>query len=162
MGGIMKILKSNVALVTLVFCMVSGLLYAKGEEPCEKIAPYENKISHVLYSLASGDQQAISFVCKEKPICFYAPQSYDEMAQGLTKSFMLPRTGYVESTMQYFHEDFSDELHELGISMKIDTFHEKNYGLLVTFTLQPESKYDLVKVVDPVKNMVTFNIVNKI
>ena len=164
----MKMLKINGAMIVLFSC-VTSVVFAVQPGPATTMAAYNNKISQISYSVGSHDQHAITFLCQKDPICMYTPLSYaDHHDKSLTKTYFLPHTQCEGSHMQNFYGDLHESFKLLGIDLKIDDMTNlqygvrKNHGVRVTFTMQPDHAYDIVKVIDNDKKTVSFNLVAKI
>ncbi len=161
-GGTMKIFITNLKNIMLFCCLSTIAIFAREQEPSGTIAAYNNKILSVAYSVGSHDQHAITFFCQNDPICIYTPLSYDDSdSSSLTKTYFLPRTQCADSQMRYFYDDIHGALAQIGIDMQIDQTKKYNYGLRVTFTMQSENAYDIVKVVNADTKTVSFNIIAK-
>src|SRR3989339_164152 len=161
----MKMLKINVTMIVLFSCVVSSVILAIQSEPATTMAAYNNKISQISYSVGSHDQHAITFLCQRDPICMYTPLSYaDHHDKSLTKTYFLPHTQCENLHMQNFYGDLYESFKLLGVDLKIDDIKNsqydvrKNHGVRVTFTMQPDHAYDIVKVVDNDKKTVSFNL----
>ncbi len=162
-GGTMKMFIINVKNIVLFFCLSTTAIFAKYAEPSGTIAAYSNKISSIAYSAGSHDQYAITFVCQHDPICIYTPLSYNEIdGTSSTKTYFLPRTECADSEMRYFYDDVQASLKKVGIDLQIDQTKKGNYGLRLSFSMESEGAYDIVKVVHDATKTVSFNIVAKI
>jgi hypothetical protein len=159
----MKMFIINLKNIVFFSCIFSSVIFARSDEPSKTIAAYNNKISQISYSVGSHDQHAITLRCQTNPICMYTPLSYkDSDSASLTKTYFLPRTQCADSQMRYFYEDLHESLKQIGIDLQIDEIKNLNYGLRMSFTMQSENAYDIIKVVNDDKKTVSFNIVAKI
>ncbi|MBP6869796.1 hypothetical protein KBC04_02855 [Candidatus Babeliales bacterium] len=160
----MKIFDGQFNNQIIVIClMLHGLLSARNDGPSNLLPAYSNQISQISYSVASDDRLAITFVCKHDPICMYTPLRYEDIAEdSLTKTYFLPRTKCVDSQMRYFYEELQGSLRKVGVDLKIEEIKDFQYGLRMSFTMQPDAQYDIVKVIDTEKNLIRFNIIGKI
>ena len=153
----------NIKNIVLFSCILSSLIFAREQEPSKNLAAYSNKISQISYSVGSHDHHAITFLCQKDPICMYTPLNYEQLhGKSLTKTYFLPRTQCADSQMRYFYEDLQESFKEIGIDLCIDEIKDTNYGLRMSFTMQSEDAYDIVKVIHDHNKTVTFTIVGKI
>ena len=159
----MNIFKVNLTVVMIVVAMIQTVMMTHAAMPSSTIAAYNNKISHISYSLGSDDQHAITFLCQNNPICMYTPLTYeDSFEKSLTKTYFLPRTKSLNSGMQKYYHELRENLQEIGIDLDIHEIEDDNYGLSMSFTMQSDDTYDIVKVIDSDKKTVRFDIVAKI
>ena len=168
-GGTMKMLKIDVTIIILFFSVLSFTIFAIQPGPATVMAGYDNKISQIAYSVGSHDQHALTLLCQKNPICIYTPLSYaDHQDASLTKTYFLPRTQCEGSKMQSFYTDLHESFKLLGIDLKIDDMTDlnygvrKNHGIRLSFTMQPDHAYDIVKHIDSDKKTVSFTLVAKI
>ena len=92
----------------------------------------------------------------------------DHHDKSLTKTYFLPHTQSEGLNLKKIYGDLHESFKLLGIDLKIDDIKNshydirENHGVRVTFTMQPDHGYDIVKVIDNDKKTVSFNLVAKI
>lgn len=159
----MNIFIKNTKIVVFFSCILSTVIFIHGQGPISTVAAYTNKISQISHSIGSHDQYAITFVCQKDPICMYTPLSYEEIdGDSLTKSYFLPRVKYTDLQLRYMKDDLRKSCKSFGIDLQIDEIKEDNYGLRMSFTMQNNDDYDIIKVIDSDSKSVRFDIVAKI
>lgn len=159
--------------------MMHGLLCAESgrftnlffdDQPTTTLPAYQNKILGIVYSAGSDDQFAITFLCEQSPICIYTPLRYEDTGEGSrTKTYVLPFTSCMQSQAKYLYEDLPKMLKKSGISLKVEAmktdrtlkYFSKYYGIRMTFTMESDEVYDITKVIDADKKLVSFNIIGK-
>ncbi len=165
----MKIFKINAIMVVLFSCIVTSFVVARDPYLSSTMAAYNNKISQISYSVGSHDQHAITFLCQKNPICMYTPLRFEDIdSNSLTKTYFLPCTQCEKSHMQKFYKDLHTSFQELGINLTISDMEDLNYGVRkhhgvrLSFTMEPDHRYDISKVIDSDKKTVSFNLSPKI
>ncbi len=159
----MKIFKLHGYALGLFICLASNAIVARQHEPSQMLLAYHNKILNISYVMDSDHKHSIQFSFEYDPICMYTPLSYKEsLDSSLTKTYFLPRTKSTDLQISNFYEDLHESLQLLGIDVQITKIENKNYGLQISFTMQSDNFYDIVKIVDHDKKTVCFDIVAKI
>lgn len=158
----MKRSNINIKFFVLFSCILSNVIFIWADAPSNILAAYNNRVSHISYSVGSHHEHAISLLCQYDPICIYTPLKYEDIGDyGLTKTYFLPRTKCADSEMRYFYDDLHQSLKLLGIDLQISDVKDLNYGIQMSFTMQSHDAYDIVKVIDGDKKMVRFHITAK-
>ena len=147
----------NMIIVMVILGFLECGMHARHAKPSNDLIAYHNKILHM--HAAGDDQTAIVMQSQADPICIYTPLTYEQAdATSLQKTYFLPRTKYAD-----LHNDqMKNLLQPLGINLDMQKIAGKNYGLRMTFTMQSDDAYQIVKVVDTNKKTVRFEFVKKI
>lgn len=164
--------------IIVMILMMHGLLSAQseswfyGNDPLTTLPAYKNQVAQILCSVGSDDQLAVTFICDQSPICMYTPLSYADIdTKSVTKTYYLPSVSCTRGQLDYCSQYLHDSFKKVGVDVKIEeiknfdrtfNFLAKNYGLRVSFTMQPGVSYDIAKVVDVEKKLVSFNFIGKI
>lgn len=164
--------------IIVIILMMHSLLSAQtenwlyGNDHLTTLPAYKNQISDIVCSVGSDDQLAVTFVCDQNPICMYTPLSYQDIDNSsLTKHYYLPLTTCTQGQLDYCSQYVYKCFKKVGVEVKIEevknfdrtfSFLAKNYGLRISFTMQPGISYDITKVIDAEKKLVSFNFLGKL
>ena len=127
------------------------------------MAGYTNKIAAISYDKQSDEEQALSFLFTQMPICMYTPFNYqDALPDSLVRTYFLPRTQLVDKNMQRFYKDVERNLEGLGIGLVVQDIADQVAGVRIHFTIAPDSQYDIKKVLNKNTKNIQFIFYKKI
>jgi len=159
----MKIFHGKINGLIAAVCLSSSLWAAHGDQPGSIIPAYENKISHILFSQGAQDQQALTFILENDPICVYTPLTFQNfMDDHYAKTYFFPRTKCHSSQIKYLEKELKHSLKQMGIDFYVRNIQNDHHGLSITFALEAFDAYDIIKVVDADKKMIRFELAAKI
>lgn len=150
-------MKSFKMYVSLVAVMMHSVSYTYFDKLDQTVAEYNNQVVKAGYSLGSSGNSAILLQFQEKPICFYAPSSYQESLDENVKSFILPRTIWLDRNIVHFMEELELILKPLHIQFECQQLLGKNFGLKITFHAD-SSESEIKKIIYSDKKVVCFEI----
>jgi|GEM_PF-2387047 len=139
------------------FMMMFGVNHMYSGQIEQIMAPYSNQIVKAGFSIGSDGMSAVILQFTEQPICFYAPSSYADSLDESIKSFILPRTNWIDRNLMNFMKELELLLEPLGIRFDCFQLSGKNFGLQIVFSMN-SLQYEIKKVVKEDSKVVCFEI----
>lgn len=150
-------MKSFKIYVSFVAVMMHSVSYTYFDKHNQSVAEYNNQVVKAGYSVGSDGSSAIILQFQEKPICLYAPSSYLESVDENVKSFILPRTTWLDRNIIDFMQELELLLKPLHIQFECQQLSGRFFGLQIVFHVD-SSEYEIKKIINLNTKVVCFEI----